>query len=107
MVVATHVVKVRGTFDRNIWNDDMLRKYIRKKIICEIDDSFHMHLELFKINNDNDNKVINPWRLSSMNSIKAELKNVIIKEMPFGSHISFIFLSRDSLIESINSFLLN
>ena len=56
MVVATHVVKVRGTFDRNIWNDDMLRKYIRKKIICEIDDSFHTHLELFKINNDNDNK---------------------------------------------------
>lgn len=56
---------------------------------------------------DMEKNIINPWRLSSMNSIKAELKNVIIKEMPFGSHTSFIFLSRDSLIESINSFLLN
>lgn len=56
MVVATHIVKVRGTFDKNIWNDDKLRKYVRKKIICEIDDSFHTHLELFKIDDDNDNK---------------------------------------------------
>lgn len=56
---------------------------------------------------DMEKNIINPWRLSSMNSINSELKNVIIKEMPFGSHTSFIFLSRDSLIESINSFLLN
>lgn len=56
---------------------------------------------------DMEKNIINPWRLSSMNRINAELKNVIIKEMPFGSHTSFIFLSRDSLIESINSFLLN
>lgn len=49
MVVATHVVKVRGTFDRNVWNDEKLKKYVRRKIICEIEDSFHTHLELFKI----------------------------------------------------------
>jgi pimeloyl-ACP methyl ester carboxylesterase len=51
--------------------------------------------------------IINPWRLSNMNRISTELKNVTIKEMALGSHTSFIFLSRDSLIESINSFLLN
>jgi hypothetical protein len=54
MVVATHIVKVRGTFDRYIWNENKLKKYVRRKIICEIDDSFHTHLELFKIDNDDD-----------------------------------------------------
>ena len=49
MVIATHTVKIRGTFDRNIWDAKKLRKYVRKKIICDIHDSFHTHLELFKI----------------------------------------------------------
>lgn len=49
--------------------------------------------------------IINPWRQRSMNQVKTELKNVTIKEMPLGSHTSVIFLSRDSLINSINSFL--
>lgn len=51
--------------------------------------------------------IINPWRLSNIARIRTELKNVIIKEMPEGSHVSFIFLSTDSLVKSINSFLLN
>ena len=49
--------------------------------------------------------IINPWRQSSINRIKSELKDVTIKEIPCGTHISFIFLSRDSLVESITSFL--
>ena len=48
MVIATHTVKIRGTFDRNIWDAKKLRKYVRKKIICDIQYSFHTHLELFK-----------------------------------------------------------
>jgi hypothetical protein len=56
MVVATHIVKLRGTFDINIWNEEKLKRYVRKKIICEIDDSFHTHLDLFKIDKD-DGKV--------------------------------------------------
>jgi hypothetical protein len=51
--------------------------------------------------------IINPWRMSNIARIKTELKNVTIKQMPLGSHTSFIFLSKYSLIESINSFLLN
>jgi len=51
--------------------------------------------------------VINPWRQSNINRIRSELKNVTIKEIPGGTHTSLIFLSRDSIIESINSFLLN
>ena len=50
--------------------------------------------------------IINPWRQSSINTIKSELKDVTIIEMPNGTHTSLIFLSRDLIIESINSFLL-
>jgi hypothetical protein len=50
--------------------------------------------------------IINPWRQSSINRIKSELKNVTIEEIPSGTHTSLIFLSRDLIIESINSFLL-
>lgn len=55
MVVATHVVKVKGTFDRNIWNYDKLRKYVRRKIIRDMDDSFHTHFELLKVDGDDKN----------------------------------------------------
>jgi hypothetical protein len=50
---------------------------------------------------------INPWRQSSISRIKSELKDVTIKEMPSGTHTSLIFLDRDFIIESVNSFLLD
>lgn len=50
--------------------------------------------------------IISPWRLSNINRMKAELKNVTIKEWSEGSHTSLIFLSKDSLVASINAFLL-
>jgi pimeloyl-ACP methyl ester carboxylesterase len=51
-------------------------------------------------------EIINPWRQSSINRIKNEMKNATIKIMSKGSHVSFIFLSKDEIIKSINSFLL-
>jgi pimeloyl-ACP methyl ester carboxylesterase len=51
--------------------------------------------------------IITPWRLNSINKMKAEFKNITIKEMPLGSHVSFPFLNKESLIESIHSFLIN
>jgi pimeloyl-ACP methyl ester carboxylesterase len=51
--------------------------------------------------------IIDPWRLSNINQMKAEFRNVTIKEVSPGSHVSLIFLSKDSLVASINSFLLN
>jgi len=50
-------------------------------------------------------KLINPWRQRSMNRIKNEMKNATIKIMPKGSHVSFIFLSKDEIIKSIKRFL--
>ena len=56
---------------------------------------------------DMEKNIIGPWRTNNMNQIRRELKNVMIKEMPAGSHTSILFLSRDSIIESIDSFLRN
>jgi pimeloyl-ACP methyl ester carboxylesterase len=50
--------------------------------------------------------IINPWRQHSINRIRSELRDVTVKFMPAGTHVSIIFLSNDSLIKSINSFLL-
>jgi len=62
---------------------------------------------IVSIYTDMEKNIINPWRLSNMKKLKTDLKNVTIKEMPFGSHSSAIFLSKDSLVASINSFLNN
>lgn len=78
MVVATHVVKVKGTFDRNIWNDDKLRKYVRKKIICEMDDSFHTRLELFKIEDYDDKGKVDVWVY--INALPSEVDRKTIKK---------------------------
>ena len=51
-------------------------------------------------------EIINPWRQSSMDRIKNEMKNATIKIIPKGSHVSFIFLSKDEIFKSIKSFLL-
>jgi pimeloyl-ACP methyl ester carboxylesterase len=56
---------------------------------------------------DIETKIVNPWRSRNIYQIKTELKNVTIKEVSLGSHTSFIFLSNDYLIETINSFLLD
>lgn len=50
-------------------------------------------------------EIISPWRQSSINRIKNEMKNVTVKIMPKGSHVSFVFLSKDEIVKSINSFL--
>ncbi|HLO80018.1 MAG TPA: alpha/beta hydrolase [Chitinophagaceae bacterium] len=51
--------------------------------------------------------IISPWRQRNIAQIRSELKNITIKELPAGSHTSLIFLSKEPIIESINSFLLN
>lgn len=65
-------------------------------------------------NNDNDivrnyekmeKDIVEPWRVSSMDRIRKELKGAQIKMMPSGSHVSFPFRSREPLIEAITSFL--
>lgn len=51
--------------------------------------------------------LISNWRIKSINRIRSEFQNVVITDMPKGSHTSLIFSSRDTLIKSIRSFLLD
>jgi len=56
--------------------------------------------------NNLEEEIINPWRKHSMNRAKTELKDATIKVMSKGSHVSFIFESKDEIISAINTFLL-
>ncbi|MBS3912868.1 MAG: alpha/beta hydrolase [Bacteroidetes bacterium] len=51
-------------------------------------------------------EIISPWRQSSINRVKTEMKKGQIITLSKGSHVSFIFLSKNEIVTSINSFLL-
>lgn len=59
MYTATHLIKIKGKFDKNIWGyednilNETLKEYIKTKIKFEIDSYYHTDLELFKIDDDN------------------------------------------------------
>lgn len=51
MVIATHIIKIKGTLNKNIWKDEKkIEEYIKDKIKNDIDPSFHTNLELLEIN---------------------------------------------------------
>jgi hypothetical protein len=49
MSIATHVIKIKGTFDETIWNEKKLEYYIDHKIESEIDETFNTDLELYDV----------------------------------------------------------
>jgi pimeloyl-ACP methyl ester carboxylesterase len=49
--------------------------------------------------------IVSPWRSANKKRIEEELRNAFIVEAPNGSHTSFLFLSNDFLVKTINSFL--
>lgn len=49
MAVATHLIKIRGTFDNKKWTEEQLRCLVRDKIKDEIEDIYHPDLELFRV----------------------------------------------------------
>ncbi len=76
--------------------------FTRKFFVPPVTDS-----NIVSVYDDMERRIIDPWRLSSMTQMKRELKNLSIKELTLGSHVSFIFLSRDPLVETMTAFLLN
>lgn len=62
---------------------------------------------IVKLYDSIESNLLNKWRINSMNRISSEFKNATIIEMPKGSHTSLIFSSRDTLISSVSSFLLD
>ncbi len=61
--IATHLIKIKGTFDKKIWGyekeilNEKLKEFVNKKIKEEIDDIYHTDLELFQINDN----IIDVW----------------------------------------------
>lgn len=51
MVYATHLIKVKGTFNPKRWTKEKLREYVDNKI-KEIRSFYHPDLELFKVKDD-------------------------------------------------------
>ena len=56
MTIATHIIKVKGTFDGKIWDEEKLRSYVDEKFL-EIDANFKPDLELFRVNSNE----VNVW----------------------------------------------
>lgn len=57
MHIATHIIKIKGKIDKNIWTEDKLDKYVRSKIDGDITSFYHADLELFGI----EDNIINVW----------------------------------------------
>jgi hypothetical protein len=74
MRVATHLIKIKGNIDKNVWTEDKLDKYVRSKIDCDITSFYHADLELFGIEND----VVNVWVFVS--ALSSEVSRDIIDE---------------------------
>lgn len=72
MPVATHVIKIQGTFDKQSWNEKKIEDYVDYKIENEIDETFSTDLELYNII---DNK-IEIWVL--IFAYPSEVSNEII-----------------------------
>jgi pimeloyl-ACP methyl ester carboxylesterase len=49
--------------------------------------------------------LVSPWRASNKKRIAEEIQNSTIVEAPKGTHLSFLFLSNDFLVKTINKFL--
>ena len=95
MAIATHLVKIKGSFDKG-WNEKKLRNYIDEKINEEILSYFHANLELFKIDKNNTiqvwvylqafprevtEEIIRSWFSNHIKEKGIEIKSLEIKEM--------------------------
>jgi thymidylate synthase len=72
MHVATHLIKIKGNFDKNIWTEDKLDKYVRSKISGDITNFYRADLELFGI----EDEVVNVWVFVS--ALPSEVSKDII-----------------------------
>lgn len=52
MRIATHLIKIKGKFDKNVWTDEDIKSYALSKIKREIESLYHADLELFSTNQE-------------------------------------------------------
>lgn len=68
MAVATHLIKIKGTFDNKKWTGEQLKNFVNDKINDDIESIYHPDLELFHV----ENRYIEVWVYIS-NSVPLEL----------------------------------
>lgn len=95
MVLATHLIKIKGRFDKNKWTEKKLKKYVKQKI-KKIEPSFHADLadlELFQIQDSNidvwvfvsgypseiDDTIVGDWIKTHLKEEGIEIKEFEIK----------------------------
>lgn len=73
MAIATHLIKIKGTFDNEKWTDEQLRNFVNDKIKDDIESIYHPDLELFHV----EDRSIEVWAyISDLTSSKLLEKNV-------------------------------
>ncbi len=72
MALATHLIKIKGTFDERMWTIEKIKKLIQKKIKEEIMDIYHAEVEKFRVSEN----TVEVWVLVS--ALPSEVTNEII-----------------------------
>lgn len=49
MRIATHLIKIKGKIDKDIWTEEKLKTYVESKIDSETQSLYHADLELFRV----------------------------------------------------------
>jgi hypothetical protein len=73
MAFATHLIKIRGIFDKQKWTKEELKKYVDRKI-KEIESFYHADLELFRVEED----TIEIWVF--IHAFSSEATNEVIEK---------------------------
>lgn len=97
--VATHILKIKGSFDGSKWNEESLKGLVKTKIANDIDKYYHTDLELFKIEDIDNSKMlftIDVWVfIEAFGSSTSDIKDIADKWLK--DHIKEDGLTMDNL----------
>jgi hypothetical protein len=85
MHIATHIIKIKGTFDGS-WDEKKLKAYVDFKIKNEIEDVLHPSLELFEAKDS----IVDVWVF--ITALPSEAKYKVV-EAWIKDHIKEVGLS--------------
>jgi len=72
MRIATHLIKIKGKIDKDIWTEEKLKTYVESKIDSEMQSLYHADLELFRVKDE----IVNVWVFIS--ALPSEVSKDII-----------------------------
>ena len=99
MSFATHLIKVKGEFNPDIWNDTSLKEYVVNKI-TEIESTFHTEIELFNVH---DTDKVDVWVY--VQGLPSEVSRKIVSQWIEHHIIEEGLIVKEFEIEVINSLL--